>query len=225
MPPGRPTFCPAAASSASSVRPCCGVGWWRRALCPNGSSRSPVPPSATWPRPSRFSWKATWPRPPRSLIFRCRPGSRSACYRCEKWVEEQQRSAIVNWWRTLPYRECFILNKLLTGELRVGVSELLVTRALSEALHIERADVTRRIMGEWHPSAQFWEGLRSTAPPTSDPRGAVSVLPGLATGGRPRGDTGCHRPTGWPNGNGTASAASSSAARGSASSGPGAKTS
>ena len=83
--------------------------------------------------------------------------------------EEQQRAAIAEWWRTLPYRECFILNKLLTGELRVGVSELLVTRALSEVLHIERADVTRRIMGEWRPSAQFWEALRSTAPPAADP--------------------------------------------------------
>jgi DNA ligase-1 len=83
--------------------------------------------------------------------------------------EEQQRTAIVEWWRTLPYRECFILNKFLTGELRVGVSELLVTRALSEVLSLERADVTRRLMGEWRPSAQFWEGLRSTAPPTSDP--------------------------------------------------------
>jgi DNA ligase-1 len=83
--------------------------------------------------------------------------------------EQQQRTAIAEWWRTLPYRECFILNKLLTGELRVGVSELLVTRALSEVLHLERADVTRRLMGEWRPNAQFWEGLKSTAPPTSDP--------------------------------------------------------
>ena len=83
--------------------------------------------------------------------------------------EQQQLTAIAEWWRTLPYRECFILNKLLTGELRVGVSELLVTRALSEVLHLERADVTRRLMGEWRPSAQFWEGLRSTAPPLSDP--------------------------------------------------------
>ncbi len=83
--------------------------------------------------------------------------------------EQQQRTAIVEWWRTLPYRECFILNKLLTGELRVGVSELLVTRALSEALQIDRADLTRRLMGEWRPSGQFWEGLRSAAPPASDP--------------------------------------------------------
>ena len=72
--------------------------------------------------------------------------------------EQQQRTAIVEWWRTLPYRECFILNKLLTGELRVGVSELLVTRALSEVLHIERGDVTRRLMGEWRPSARVLGG-------------------------------------------------------------------
>lgn len=84
--------------------------------------------------------------------------------------EPQQRTAIVEWWRTLPYRECFILNKLLTGELRVGVSELLVTRALSEVLQVDRAEVTRRIMGEWRPTAEFWESLRSTAPRSgSDP--------------------------------------------------------
>jgi len=83
--------------------------------------------------------------------------------------EPQQRAAILEWWRTLPYRECFILNKLLTGELRVGVSELLVTRALSEVLQVDRADVTRRIMGDWRPSAELWESLRSTAPPSYDP--------------------------------------------------------
>jgi DNA ligase-1 len=83
--------------------------------------------------------------------------------------EEHQRTAIIEWWRTVPYRECFILNKLLTGELRVGVSELLVTRALSEVLHLDRAELTRRLMGEWRPSAEFWRTLQSGAPPASDP--------------------------------------------------------
>jgi DNA ligase-1 len=83
--------------------------------------------------------------------------------------EHEQREAIVTWWRTLPYRECFLLNKLLTGELRVGVSELLVTRALSEVLEVSRADVARRMMGEWRPSAAFWEGLKSGEAPASDP--------------------------------------------------------
>ena len=83
-------------------------------------------------------------------------------------TEEEQREAIVAWWRTLPYRECFLLNKLLTGELRVGVSELLVTRALAEALGVAREDVARRIMGEWRPSAEFWEGLKSGEAPATD---------------------------------------------------------
>ena len=83
--------------------------------------------------------------------------------------EEQQREAIVTWWRTLPYRECFLLNKLLTGELRVGVSELLVTRALCEVLEVSRADVARRFMGEWRPGVEFWEGLKSGDAPAADP--------------------------------------------------------
>jgi DNA ligase-1 len=83
--------------------------------------------------------------------------------------EERQREAIVGWWRTLPYRECFLLNKLLTGELRVGVSELLLTRALAEVLQMERAEVARRLMGEWRPSAQLWEALRSRETQAADP--------------------------------------------------------
>jgi DNA ligase-1 len=74
--------------------------------------------------------------------------------------EAAQREAIVGWWRSLPYRECFLLNKLLTGELRVGVSELLVTRALAEVLAISRADIARGLMGDWQPSAAFWEALQ-----------------------------------------------------------------
>jgi DNA ligase-1 len=83
--------------------------------------------------------------------------------------ESVQREAIVGWWRSLPYRECFLLNKLLTGELRVGVSELLVSRALSEVLEVSRADIARRMMGEWQPGTVFWEGLKSGDLPATDP--------------------------------------------------------
>lgn len=82
--------------------------------------------------------------------------------------EAQQREAIITWWRTLPYRECFLLNKLLTGELRVGVSELLVTRALAEVFEMPRTEVARRLMGEWRPSAAFWQALRSGEAPIQD---------------------------------------------------------
>jgi DNA ligase-1 len=97
-------------------------------------------------------------------------------------AEPQQKEAIVSWWRTLPYRECFLLNKLLTGELRVGVSELLVTRSLAEVQTVGRTDIARRLMGDWRPSAELWESLRSGAePPEQDPCRALPVLSGLTT--------------------------------------------
>lgn len=73
--------------------------------------------------------------------------------------EEHQRRQITGWWRELPYGECFLVTKLLTGSLRVGVSEILVIRALAEVTGIERALLTRRLMGDWTPSAEFWHAL------------------------------------------------------------------
>jgi len=83
--------------------------------------------------------------------------------------EEVQRRAITDWWRELPYRQCFLLNKLLTGELRVGVSQLLVTRALAEVTGIERTELAARLMGEWQPGALFWQALHAAENSRTDP--------------------------------------------------------
>jgi DNA ligase-1 len=71
----------------------------------------------------------------------------------------ERRKHIVGWWRELPYRECFVVNKLLTGSLRVGVSRSLVTRALAEALDQPRIQIERALIGAWDPSAEFWAAL------------------------------------------------------------------
>ncbi len=73
---------------------------------------------------------------------------------------EERRLKIVTWWRELPYRECFLVNKLLTGSLRVGVSRSLVTRALAECLSQPRIQIERALIGNWDPSAEFWQALR-----------------------------------------------------------------
>ncbi len=73
--------------------------------------------------------------------------------------EAAQRAQVTHWWRSLCYRESFLVNKLLTGSLRVGVSRTLVTRALAEVLERSRVDVERGLMGEWEPSGQFWADL------------------------------------------------------------------
>ena len=132
--------------------------------------------------------------------------------------EPRQREEIIGWWRTLPYRECFLLNKLLTGELRVGVSELLVTRALSEVLEVSRADIARRhdgrlasqrgVLGKHCARASRRRRiLRNPIRSFSLRRWKMTLRPWAA------------RPTGRSNGSGTASARRSSAATASASSG------
>jgi DNA ligase-1 len=86
------------------------------------------------------------------------------------WVEERllplrgldpeaQRERVVGWWRRLPYRECFLLNKLLTGELRVGVSQTLVARALAELTGLPRPAIEHRLMGDWAPTEAFYRTL------------------------------------------------------------------
>lgn len=73
--------------------------------------------------------------------------------------DEAARAAIVGWWSELPRGELFVLTKLLTGELRVGVSQTLVERALAEVSGVEPAAVAHALMGEWKPTAAFFEGL------------------------------------------------------------------
>lgn len=72
---------------------------------------------------------------------------------------DEQRRLIVGWWHELPYRECFLVNKLLTGSLRIGVSRALVTRALAELFGHSRAQMERALIGAWHPTPAFWNAL------------------------------------------------------------------
>jgi DNA ligase-1 len=69
--------------------------------------------------------------------------------------EQVQRRAVVGWWLSLDRTERFLLTKLLTGELRVGVSHTLVVRSLSEASGVPPEAIAHRLMGQWQPSAAF----------------------------------------------------------------------
>lgn len=73
--------------------------------------------------------------------------------------EEDRREALQIAWQELPTQERFVFNKLVTGAFRVGVSQRLVVRALSQYSGVEPAVITHRLMGNWHPSAEFFERL------------------------------------------------------------------
>lgn len=72
-----------------------------------------------------------------------------------------QEKHITSWWSTQNYEHCFIINKLLTGALRVGVSQILLARAVAEYADLPRALILHRLMGEWVPDERFWEQLIS----------------------------------------------------------------
>jgi DNA ligase-1 len=72
-----------------------------------------------------------------------------------------QRMRVTGWWRELDRLQRFILLKLLTGELRVGVSQTLVVRALAQASQIPATTTAARLMGDWTPSADWFSALVS----------------------------------------------------------------
>ena len=78
---------------------------------------------------------------------------------------EAQAAMLQQWWGALDWRGRFVLNKLITGAFRVGVSRLLVIRALAEAFSLEPQLLAQRIIGytdaRRNPDAERFESLVS----------------------------------------------------------------
>ncbi|MCW5658362.1 MAG: cisplatin damage response ATP-dependent DNA ligase [Burkholderiaceae bacterium] len=75
-----------------------------------------------------------------------------------EWIEQRlmplrgqsvpaQAEALQRWWQQLDDHEAFLLIKLIGGAFRVGVSKLLVQRALAQAAGIDAKLVAQRMMG------------------------------------------------------------------------------
>ncbi|MGC1310144.1 MAG: ATP-dependent DNA ligase [Phormidesmis sp.] len=77
----------------------------------------------------------------------------------QKTDEAQLKNLVIDWWANLSDGEIFVLNKVLTGAFRVGVSSKLVVKALAAEYGLTEAVVTHRLMGEIEPTASFYEAL------------------------------------------------------------------
>lgn len=73
--------------------------------------------------------------------------------------EAVQKQAVVDAWSRMNYAQRLIYNKLISGSFRVGVSQLLVVRALSQLSEIPTDIIAHRLMGDWSPSAEFFAHL------------------------------------------------------------------
>ncbi len=72
---------------------------------------------------------------------------------------EVQRDAVMEAWSRMNYSQRLVYNKLITGAFRVGVSQSLVIRALSQLSELPTDVIALRLMGEWTPSAHFFKDL------------------------------------------------------------------
>ena len=68
-----------------------------------------------------------------------------------------KKEAIISAWDQLNYSERFVFNKLITGGFRMGVSQKLMTKALSKYTGIDENVLSHKIMGDWSPENTTFE--------------------------------------------------------------------
>jgi len=76
-----------------------------------------------------------------------------------KLEDEKRRETLRAWWAGMDARERYVMNKLVTGAMRVGVSRTLVIRALAKASDLDRNVIQHRLTGTWKPSKEAFVDL------------------------------------------------------------------
>ena len=69
----------------------------------------------------------------------------------KKLNEEKKKDWITSMWKELHADERFILNKLITGGFRLGISQNLLTKALATYLEEDESRIAHKLMGNWTP--------------------------------------------------------------------------
>lgn len=83
--------------------------------------------------------------------------------------EEEQFEQIKNIWSCLNKDERFVLNKLITGNFRIGVSQQLIIQAIAQTTQQEASTIAHRISGKWDPFTINFSILTNGTGITSDP--------------------------------------------------------
>jgi len=77
--------------------------------------------------------------------------------RNEDLIEKKQ--VLYTLYQELDQQERFVFTKIMTGGWRVGVSQNLITKALSETYNIDKTIIAHRLMGDWSPEKLSFEEL------------------------------------------------------------------
>ncbi|MEL7345300.1 MAG: ATP-dependent DNA ligase [Pseudomonadota bacterium] len=82
--------------------------------------------------------------------------------------EDRRKGPILEAWAAAAPAERLVFNKLLTGGFRMGVSQKLMTRALSRATGVDEAELAHRLMGDWTPDTTTFSALITDPDPGAD---------------------------------------------------------
>lgn len=77
----------------------------------------------------------------------------------KKKSDLEKKEYLVHEWANLNYYERFVFTKLITGSFRIGVSQKLMTRALSQATEIEEDVLAYKLMGNWQAQTVTFQEL------------------------------------------------------------------
>ncbi len=72
---------------------------------------------------------------------------------------DARAECVLAWWASLPAASRFVLIKLMTGALRVGVARGLVIEAIARHAGLPTAVIAHRLSGAWQPSKAAWQAL------------------------------------------------------------------
>ena len=73
--------------------------------------------------------------------------------------EEKKKLFLHEIWQNIPKSDLLILNKIITGTFRIGVSKGIITKAISKFANIDESIISHRLMGELKPTLENYEFL------------------------------------------------------------------
>jgi DNA ligase 1 len=79
----------------------------------------------------------------------------------EKQDESVRKEFILRSWQTMTQAECFVFNKLITGNFRIGVSQSTMVNALAKTSELGSSVIAHRISGNWDPVTTGFADLLS----------------------------------------------------------------
>jgi DNA ligase-1 len=73
--------------------------------------------------------------------------------------EDDKKLRVKEIWETIPKENLLVINKILTGTFRVGVSIGLITKSIAKLINIDEAIISHRLMGDFIPSEESYKLL------------------------------------------------------------------